>query len=402
MPGRDPLLAWRREFPILARKTYLISNSLGAMPRRVYGRLREYADAWAAEGVEAWDRWLPMVTETGDRIGALVNAPKGSVLMHQNVSTLQAIAASCFDFRRGRRKVVCLERDFPTIHYVWKTQERRGAEVVLVPSRGPNGVHVDTGRLLSAIDRRTAVVAVSLVLFRSAAVLDAEAVIRRAHAVGARVVLDAYQAAGVIPVDVRALGVDFLVGGSVKWLCGGPGACYLYVRPDRIPGLRPALTGWFSHARPFAFEPGAIRYAGDIHRFMGGTPSVPALYAATSGYDIVRHVGVPRIRAKSLRQTALLIRLADAQGLTVNTPREDASRAGTVSVDFPGSERASAALIRRGFIVDHRPQAGIRISPHFYNSDAECEAVMEEIRAIRMGRRRPGRLRAAGFDGRTR
>ncbi len=378
---KDPLLAWRREFPILAKKTYLISNSLGAMPRGVYDRLKEFADTWATEGVLAWDGWIPRVAETGDLVGRIVNAPKGTVMMHQNVSTLQTLVASCFDFRKGRRKVVCLEQDFPTIHYAWTAQEGRGAKVVLVPSR--DGIHVDTDRLLAAIDRKTAVVAVSLVLFRSATILDAQAVIRRAHAVGAKVVLDAYQATGVIPVDVKALGVDFLVGGSVKWLCGGPGACYLHVREDLIRKIRPAMTGWFSHARPFAFEPGAVRYAPDIYRTMGGSPSVPALYSARSGYEIIRKVGVGRIRAKSLRQTRLLIRLADAQGLKINTPREDALRAGTVSVDFPGAEKACEALIRRGFIVDHRPRAGIRISPHFYNSDAECEAVMEEIRKIR-------------------
>ncbi len=384
----DSLLKWRREFPILAKKTYLISNSLGAMPKGVYDRLEEYADTWAEEGVLAWDGWIPRVAETGDLIGRIVNAPKGTVMMHQNVSTLQALVASCFDFKKGRRKVVCLEQDFPTIHYVWKAQERRGARVALVPSR--DGIHVDTDRLLAAIDRKTAVVAVSLVLFRSATILDAKAVIRRAHAVGARVVLDAYQATGVIPVDVKALGVDFLVGGSVKWLCGGPGACYLYVRKDLIPAFRPAMTGWFSHALPFAFEPGAVRYARDIYRYMGGSPSVPALYAARSGYEIIRKVGVARIREKSRRQTRLLIALADTQDLTVNTPREDALRAGTVSVDFHGSEKACDALIRRGFIVDHRPRAGIRISPHFYNSDAECVAVMEEIRRVRR-RRAPAR-----------
>ena len=380
----DALLKWRREFPILAKKTYLISNSLGAMPRGVYGRLKEFADTWAEEGVLAWEGWIPRVAETGDLIGRIVNAPRGTVMMHQNVSTLQGLVASCFDFQKGRRKVVCLERDFPTLHYVWKAQEARGARVVLVPSK--DGIHVDTDRLLAAIDRRTAVVAVSLVLFRSAAILDAKAVIRRAHSVGARVVLDAYQATGTIPVDVKALGVDFLVGGSVKWLCGGPGACYLQVREDLVRKIRPAMTGWFSHARPFAFEPGAVRLTDSIYRFMGGSPSVPALYSARTGYEIIRKVGVKAIRAKSVRQTGLLIRLADEQGLKVNTPREDALRAGTVSVDFPGSERACEALIRRGFIVDHRPGAGIRISPHFYNADAECEAVMEEIRAVRRGR----------------
>lgn len=387
----DPLLKWREEFPILAKKTYLINNSLGAMPRGVYGALKEYADTWAEDGVEAWHDWLPMVTATGDLVGKIVNAPSGTVMMHQNVSTLSAIIATALDFTGARNKVVYDELNFPSVHYVWKEQERRGAKVELVKS--DDGLTVPTERLLAAIDEKTVVVPVSLVQFRSAAIQDAKAIVEKAHKVGAIVVLDTYQGVGTVPVDVQALDVDFLVGGSVKWLCGGAGAAYLYANPGRTKALEPAATGWFSHAAPFAFEMGRIRYAPDVHRFMGGSPSVPALYSARSGYEIIAKVGVPAIREKSKRQTKRLLEKALEMGLEVNSPRDAEIRGGTVVVDFPGAEAACAELVARKFVVDYRKpstsvlgtplKGGIRISPHFYNSDDECDAALAEIAEIR-------------------
>lgn len=387
----DALLKWREEFPILAKKTYLINNSLGAMPRGVYGALKDYADTWAEDGVEAWHEWLPLVTATGDLVGSIVNAPKGTVMMHQNVSTLSAILASALDFTGARNKVVYDELNFPSVHYVWKEQERRGAKVELVKS--DDGLVVPTERLLAAIDEKTVVVPISLVQFRSAAIQDAKAVVEKAHKVGAIVVLDTYQAVGTIPVDVRALDVDFLVGGSVKWLCAGAGAAYLYANPERTKAMEPAATGWFSHAAPFAFEMGRIRYAPDVHRFMGGSPSVPALYAARTGYEIIAKVGLAAIREKSKRQTKRLLEKALEMGLEVNSPRDGEIRGGTVVADFPGAEAACAELVKRKFVVDYRKpstsvlgtplKGGIRISPHFYNSDEECDAVLAEIAEIR-------------------
>lgn len=387
----DPLLRWREEFPILAKKTYLINNSLGAMPRGVRAALKEYADVWEEKGVEAWHDWLPLVTATGDKIGAIVNAPKGTVMMHQNVSTLSAIVASALDFTPARNKVVYDELNFPSVHYVWKEQERRGAKVELVKS--DDGLTVPLERLLAAIDEKTVAVPISLVQFRSAAIQDAKAVVEKAHRVGAIVVLDAYQGTGTVPIDVQALDVDFLVGGSVKWLCGGAGAAYLYANPERTKKMEPAATGWFSHEKPFAFEMGRIRYAPDVHRFMGGSPSVPALYAARTGYEIVAQVGVGAIREKSKRQTKRLLERALEMGLEVNSPRDGEQRGGTVVVDFPGSEAACAELVRRKFVVDHRKpstsvlgtplKGGVRISPHFYNTDEECDAVLAEIADLR-------------------
>ena len=219
----------------------------------------------------------------------------------------------------------------------------------------------------------------SLVLFRSSFIQDARAVIEKAHRVGAHVILDIYQAAGVIPIDLTALGADFAVGGSVKWLCGGPGAGYLYVRPDLAPTLEPAFVGWAAHAEPFAFEAAPIRYADAPERFQSGTPNVPALYSARAGYEIVAGIGVDAIRQKSLRLTRRLIERATAAGYRVNTPTADAERAGAVIVDVPDGYAVTQELIRREVIVDYRPGAGIRMSPHFYNTDAEIDHAMDVL-----------------------
>lgn len=384
----DPLLQWRPEFPILEKKSaYLINNSLGAMPRKVYDSLKAYADAWAEEGVVAWKKWLPMVAQTAEMIGRIIRAPKGTMIMHQNVSTLISILISGLDFEK-RNKVVLTELNFPSVVYNWMAQKKRGAEIYTVRSR--DGLTVETEDLVKAIDSRTAAVSLDLVLFRSSALVDAAPVIEAAHRHGAVVILDVYQGTGAVPIDVQALGVDFLVGGSVKWLCGGSGAAYLYARRDLIEKYQPTVTGWFSDKRPFDFRLGDIDYAEDAHRFMGGTPSVPALYAAQAGYEIIGRVGVEAIRRKSMRQTALLIELAREQGLRVNTPLDPQRRGGTVCVDFEFSEDASDKLIDRGFIIDWRPSGGIRISPHFYNRDEECRAIMEEIRRLRSS----GKLKA--------
>ncbi len=380
----DELLPWRSRFPILDRSTYLISNSLGAMPRTVYDRVKEYADTWATEGVLAWEKWIPMVLETGDFVGRIINAPPKCVVMLQNVSQVMSVIASCFEYPHERNRVVYDNLNFPSVHYVWKAQEARGARVHLVKSH--DGIHVPTDELLKAIDERTICVPISQVCFRSAFIQDAKRIIDRAHEVGAYVILDSYQAVGTIPVDVEELNVDFLCGGSVKWLCGGPGAAYLYVRCDLQGRFEPLERGWFSHARPFDFDMEKMHFADGIMRYMGGSPSVPALYAAQEGYKVIAEVGVEAIRAKSMRQTARLVASADEQGLVVNTPRDPAQRAGTVSVDFAGAEAVCKELIRRKYIVDYRPMAGIRISPHFYNTDEECDAVMKEIRTIREGR----------------
>ena len=374
----DPLLAFRKEFPILERTTYLVSNSLGAMPRAVPDRLAEYVDEWAELGVRAWARgWWTKPIEVGDEIAPLIGAGSGEVVMVPNVTIGQATVLSALDYSAPRDTIVMTELDFPSVRYVYDGLAKRlGARIVVVPS--DDGIGIDTERLLAAIDDRTRLVAISHVLFRSAFIMDATAICRRAHAVGALVSLDAFHSVGVIPVDVRQLDVDFLTGGVLKWLCGGPGGCFLYVSPEIARRLTPALTGWQAHARPFAFEPEMV-YADDAFRWLNGTPVIPALYAATEGPRIVKRAGIDRIREKSMRQTARLIELADARGYRVTAPRNAEQRGGTVAFDVPHGYEVSQALLARDILVDYRPNAGIRVAPHFYTSDDELERVVRTI-----------------------
>jgi kynureninase len=372
------LTSWRAEFPILDTCTYLVSHSLGAMPRRAGAYLQQYADTWMTRGVRAWSEgWWEMGRTAGDLLAPIVGAPAGSISMHQNVTMAQAVIGSSFRYDGPRRGIVLSDLDFPSNIYLYGGFRRFGAEVVVVPS--DDRIRGDLDRLLDAIDDRTVLVSLSLVLFRSSAVQDAGAVIEKAHRVGARVVLDIYQAAGIIPVDVRALGVDFAVGGSVKWLCGGPGAAYLYVRPDLAATLEPALAGWAAAADPFAFEAGPIRYAGAPERFQTGTPGVPALYAARAGYEIVAEIGVEAIRARSLALTRRMIEHVRGAGLRLNTPSADDERAGAVVVDVPEPGRVADEMIRRNVIVDFRPGAGVRMAPHFYNTEDEIDDAMETL-----------------------
>ena len=377
----DPLLKWRGEFSILDRTTYMISNSLGAMPRGVYDSIRLYADSWAERGVRAWEEgWWEMAVGVGDRIAPLIGAGRGEISLHQNVTLTQAVISSCFDFRGPRNKVVMVELEFPSIQYFYHEQRRHGARVEVVPT--PDDIRVDLERLLAAIDETTLLVPISQVLFRSSHIVDVQAIIERAHRVGAFVILDAFQAAGVIPLDVRKLGVDFAVGGVLKWLCGGPGVAYLYVREDLRSKLQPTLTGWMAHRRPFEFATGAIEPRHDSFRYLNGTPHIPALYACQPGLEILNQVGVPAIREKSMRMTARLMDEARSRGWRVNTPENPAERAGTVSVDCPHAFEVCRELLARDILVDFRPKAGVRISPHFYNREEECDFTLSQMGAI--------------------
>ncbi len=378
---RDELLKYRSEFPILERSTYLVSNSLGAMPRAVPERRAEYARRWAEEGVRAWAHgWWEMPVDSGDAIAPLVGAGPGQVVMTPNVSLAQAMVLSAIDFSPPRDGLVTTSLDFPSVRYVYDGLGRRlGARIVEVPSE--DGIGIDTDALIAAIDERTRLVAISHVLFRSAYVVDVAAVCRRAREVGALVMLDAFHSVGVVPVDVHAIGAHFLTGGVLKWLCGGPGACFLYTSPDVRDSLVPGVTGWQSHARPFAFELEHEPAAGPF-RWLTGTPVIPALYAASEGPRIVREAGVDAIRDKSIRQTTRLIELADARGYQVHAPRDAARRGGTVAFSVPHAYEVSQALLARDIVVDYRPDAGIRIAPHFYTTDEELEEAVGAIDEI--------------------
>ena len=382
----DDLLRYRAQFPILESTTYLISNSLGAMPRQVYDAMHDYAESWATRGVRAWEEgWWMLAAEVGNQIGGLMNAPPDSVALHHNVTTCQATVASCFDFSGRRNKVVYSDLNFPSVMYFWEGQRARGARIHMVKT--DDGVHVPTERMLAAIDEETLLVPMSHVIFRSAYIQDVKAIVEKAHRVGALVLLDSFQALGTIPVDVQALDVDFCTGGVLKWLCGGPGAAYLYVRPELAARLQPGFTGWIAHREPFAFEVGPIRYAQGAYKFMNGTPNVPGLYAARPGLEIIARVGAERIREKSKRQTARLIELADQRGWRVNTPRDPEQRGGTVSVEMPNAHEVCQALIQRDILVDYRPKAGVRFSPHFYNDDQELDVAFAAADEIVSGMR---------------
>lgn len=381
----DPLLRFRSEFPILEKTVYLISNSLGAMPRAAAAALAEYADTWATRGVRAWaDSWWDMSVAVGDEIAPLLGAPAGSVSMLPNVTVASAVLLSSLDYAGGRNRIVMVDGEFPSIRYVYESLATRlGAEVVTVPSPDGDGLTADESRIADAIDDRTALVAISHVLYKSAYVLDIAPIAEKCGRTGALLALDTYQSVGTLPVSVEALGADALVGGVLKWLCGGPGGAYLYVRPELRRRLAPSLTGWMAHRAPFDFEPPPIRQRADAFRFLLGTPAIPALYAAREGPQIVARAGIEKIREKSLRQTSRLIALGEERALRCATPRAPARRGGTAAVDFDNALEVSQELNARDIVVDYRPGVGIRMSPHFYTEDSELDRAFEAIDEIR-------------------
>jgi kynureninase len=371
------LLDYRDRFPILAETTYLINHSLGAMPATAEARLLEYARTWKKRGIRAWEEgWWELPLTVGDQLGRLIGAPPGTVSMHQNVTLAEAVVLSCFTFDGQRRRIVYEEGNFPSVRYLYQAQAARGAEIVVAP---------DDAGVVEAIDERTLLVPVTHVLFQTGEIQDVEAIVARSHEAGALVVLDAYQSVGTVQLDVTALGVDFAVGGSVKWLCGGPGAGWLYVRPDLAETLEPALTGWYGHARPFAFEP-EQDYAEGAARFLAGTPNVPALYAASAGYDVIEEIGVQRIRARSMEQTALLIELLEEAGFEPGGPRDPSRRGGTVVVRTPDFESVCNELAARQILCDSRPETGLRLGPHFFNSDDELRFAVGQIAELAQSR----------------
>ncbi len=377
----DDLTRWRSEFPILDSTVYLISNSLGAMPRAVGDSLAEYVRTWATRGVRAWEeRWWELALEVGDRIGAIIGAPAGSVSMHPNVTTAEMVTLSCLAPAGARRRIVCPAMDFPSMIYLYRAHRTLGFELSLVPAEPDFSIR--TERFLEASDDETLVGALSHVLFRSSYIMDVAPIVARAHRHGAVVILDAFQSAGIIPLDVTALDVDFATGGCLTWLCGGPGNAFLYARPDLLKTLRPRFSGWLARANPFDFDIDDDRLRDDAMRMMNGTPTVPTFYAALPGLDIIGQVGVDRIREKSKRMTAHLLDLVDQRGWKTVTSRDPERVAGTVAIDVPNACEISKVLNARDFVVDFRPGVGIRVSPHFYNSFEEIDRLVAELARI--------------------
>ena len=367
------LIEYRDRFPILESTTYLINHSLGAMPAEAERRLEQYALEWKTRGARAWgEGWWDSVFTVGDLIGEIVGALPGTTVMHQNVTVAEAIVLSCFDLKPPRNRIVFEAGLFPSVRYIQQAWTRFGAEVVVCEN---------ADAVIDAIDERTLLVPVSHVLYKTAEIQPIERIVERAHAMGAYVCLDAYQSAGAVPLDVTKLGVEFCVGGSVKWLCGGPGAAWLYVRPDIAEQLEPAFAGWQGHARPFAFE-SEMEPAPGVARFLTGTPNVPANYAASAGYEIIREIGVDRIRENSVRQTALLVDLVDERGFELNSPRDPAIRGGSVVFRVPDFQAVHAELAARNIICDYRPDVGLRFGPHFFTTDDDIRFAVDQVAEI--------------------
>ncbi|MGA9945944.1 MAG: aminotransferase class V-fold PLP-dependent enzyme [Candidatus Cybelea sp.] len=372
---------WRQQFPILASSTYLVSHSMGAAPLRARRMLESYWEEWAAEGPEAWERWLPRIAEIADGIGAIIGAPAGSCFLGPNVSVLQAGIATCIDFRGERNEIVYEALQFPSLTYVWREWERYGAAVRIVPS--DDGRTIPTERIIETITERTALAVLSHAYYVSGALADVRTIQEHCRRVGALLCVDAYQTTGVYPYDVTAWDLDLVTGGSHKWLCGAAGCGWVYLKPSLLETFRPAVTGWMAHARPFAFEQAPIVHAPSMYRFGHGTPTIPGYVVAQPGHQIVASIGVARIRQRNVQLTEKIAAMALERGLHVNSPLNPERRTGWIGIDFDGSENACRRLIEQRVFVDYRPGCGIRVGPHFYTADAEIDEFFRVLDRVR-------------------
>ena len=367
----------REEFPTLASGIHLLSHSLGPVPRATRDSMLAYYEAWEQHTSEdAWAAsWWEMSTGVGDRIAQILGGGPGSVQVQPNASIALSSVASCFDFSEGdRNKIVTSALDFPSMEYIWEGQARLGASVEVVHSE--DGITMRLEDILDAIDDATCLVAMSHVSFRSSFRVDVKAIVERAHKYGAHVLLDVYQSAGAIELQASDWEVDFMIGGTIKWLCGGPACGYLYARPDLQNDLAPRLTGWVAHAAPFDFAAGPMQYTDSVRRFAQGTPSIPALYSVLPGLQIIEEVGVKTIQAESQRRTAWMIDFALEQGWKVNSPPNVEDRGASVMIYVEDGPAMVKRLAERKVFVDCRPKVGLRMSPHFFNTDEEVREAM--------------------------
>ncbi len=395
----DRLLSYRDRFPILERSNYLINNSLGAVPAATRDELGQFFDEWQTRGVRSWgDGWWTMQERVGDTIASVLGMPAGTVSMHQNIAVALEMILSCFRFDGPRNGIVYSALNFPSDQYIYEARERRGARLVRTPASA-DGLVTDANAMIDAIDDTTLLVAIDHVMFRSSAIVDVAPIVERARKVGAFVILDVFHSVGTVPLRLHDLGVHAVVGGALKWMCGGPGNCFLAVHPDEIAGLEPTFTGWAAHRDPFAFSPNGQEYRDDGGRFFTGTPNVPALYAGKAGIELVADVTVDAIRERSQRLTTKLVEEAQSAGLALRSPADAMARGGHVALDVPDGYAVCQALSAREIVVDFRPDAGLRIAPHFYNTEAEVVTAVRAIREILdtnehqpflTGERRPG------------
>jgi kynureninase len=388
------VIKYRARFPILESSCYMISNSLGAMPADVEMELLEYARLWKTEGVEAWHEWFPFVDEVSGLFASLIGAEARDVTLVHNLTVASALIASSLDFTGKRNKVVYSDLHFPTISYVWQGWKKYGARPTIVAS--PDGITVPVELYCNAIDDETKIVALSHVYFRSGALQDVRSIIEYAHSKGALVMLDSYQAAGVLPIDVKALNVDIMASGVLKWLCGGPGAAFMYVRRDLQEQFAPAIRGWLADKEPFEFHMPDVSFEHGMHRFLTSSIQVPCLHTARPALRMFNEIGIDKIREKSLQLTDRIIARADEFEFTVNSPRPHDQRGGALTIDPVGlgmsqtehnlsAKQICDELIKHRFVVDYRPPFGIRIAPHFYNTLEEVDDVMEEMQRLLIG-----------------
>jgi kynureninase len=378
--GTTTTARFRERFSGLDTATWLVSHSMSAPPLAARTALDRYWEAWAQHGPQAWPNWLERVQAIADGVGTIVGAPSGSVSLVPNVSLSQAAIASALTFTPQRNEVIYEALQFPSLTYVWKAWERFGALTRAIPT--DDGMTIPTERITAAISERTAVVVLSHAYYQSGALIDVPAIVARAREMSALVVLDTYQTTGIVPYDVVGLDVDFVVGGSHKWLCGGPGCGFLYVATRHAQTFEPAITGWFGHADPFAFEPAPIRYAAGALHWATGTPTIPGYLVAQAGHDLIREAGVPAIREHNIRLTTAIVDAALERGLRVNTPLDPQARTGWIGIDVPDGARVVEELIARRVFVDYRPGCGIRVSAHVYTTDDEIARFFTELDAL--------------------
>ena len=371
----------REQFPILENATYLVSHSMGAAPLRAKAALDAYWSDWASEGPEAWEAWLPRIAEIADGIGALIGAPGGSVFLGPNVSVLQAALATSLSFDGRRNEVVYEALQFPSLTYVWKEWERYGARVRVVPS--DDGRTIPTERICETITEQTVIAVLSHAYYVSGAIADIRAIQQHCRSVGALLCVDAYQTTGVFPYDVRQLDLDIVSGGSHKWLLGGPGCGWIYVKPELRDRFRPAVTGWMAHASPFTFEDAPIRYAPTMYRFGNGTPTIPGYLVARPGHELIASIGLTRIREHNVRLTTKIAEMALERSLTVNTPLEPERRTGWIGIDFDSAAQVCKKMIAERIFLDYRPGCGLRVSPHFYTTDEEIDHFFNALDRLR-------------------
>ncbi|MDX2120687.1 MAG: aminotransferase class V-fold PLP-dependent enzyme [Gemmatimonadota bacterium] len=373
-PAAPDLARYRDEFPIFRHAIYLNSCSLGALAQRTRAALGEYLDAWEQRGASAWyDTWLPAAERLRAGYGRVVGADAEQVSLHPSISSALTVVAESLDYRE-RPKVITTSLDFPTVAYQWLAKAARGVELVVLES--PDGVTVPLDLFAGAIDERTALVATSHVFFTSGAIQDLPALSALCHAHGALLLVDGYQGAGQLPVDMGALGVDFYCAGGLKWLLGGSGIAFLAVRPELVRRLEPTVAGWFGHAEPFRFDPRRLVRADDAHRFDLGTPSVASVYAQLAGLSILEEVGLPAVRTVTQALTEDLISVAREHDLRPRVALEEADRSAIVMIPRDDPHADVRRLAERGFIVDARP-GHVRISPYFYNVPGDHRACLE-------------------------